>query len=197
MNAGAVQLSALEFSCSEVVAKLKTAGLTVSRMSVSGWQTGKKKPAPAARAAIAEALKIPVSAWDSDAHPKAGTAAGRDADLVDDHTVAFAPTRPLPTSSLADPTAADLAHDLMTRIQLFREQSEMSDLGIHARKMLAEMEGKAIERYAKLAGQSTSERDLLRSPFFTKVLDEMVAALEKFPDALRALRAALTSADST
>lgn len=194
MNPGAKRLAALGLTCTEIVEKVAASGHQVSRMAASRWQTGKKLPAREAREALLKAFGIPVEAWDGGARAKPAPAP----------VVAPVPTPPpTPVPSMVpmqppsdEPTAAELARDLLTRIQLYREQSEMTTLGVQAHRTLAEMEGKAIERYAKLTGQAATEREILSSPHFTKVLDEMFRVLEKFPDALRALRAAMSDSEA-
>jgi hypothetical protein len=63
--------------------------------------------------------------------------------------------------------------------------------------VLFEMERNAIAQYAKLSGQAATEREILSSPHFRNVLDEMMAALAPYPEALRALRVALSDTEGT
>ncbi len=183
-NAGATKLASLGLSCAEVVERLKAAGFATSRISVSRWQNGKTKPEAEARTYIERAFGIESTVWDGGAPPKPAPSAPA--------TIPAPPA--VPTST--DPTASELARDLLTRIQLYREQFETTNLGVQGRKALAEMEGKAIERYAKLSGQAATEREILSSPHFTKILDDIFAVLEKHPDAMLALRAALSGAEA-
>ncbi len=148
-------------------------------MSVSEWQNGKKKPVQTAREAIAKVFPISPADWDAEA------GAVRELEGRAARNVAV----PMPPAD--ESNASELARDLLARIQVLREQFESTDLGMSARKALAEMEGKAIERFAKLSGQAATERDILGSPHFQRVLDEMFAALSKHPQALLDLRAAL------
>lgn len=181
MNAGAAKLAAVELSISEIIERLKAEGVSVTGPAVSRWQHGKRVPRGEDRRALSRAFGIPTGAWDEEPEAPGAPAA--------------AASSPRPIAS-ADPTAADLARDLLTRIQLYREQAETTQLGVQARKMLAEMEGSAIERYARLSGNRSSERDMVASPQFKRLLEEMFRALAPYPDAMRALRAAMTAAEA-
>jgi hypothetical protein len=192
-NEGAALLKARGGSRGALVALLGAAGVHAVRATVGNWRDARTKPGPEARAVMAKPpLKIPPDAWDRTAGDVVGPA----------NRAAAPPTPPILPPALreakreaippAEETAADLAQGLLTRIQILREQFETTSLGIPARKQLAEMEGAAIERYAKLTGQSaTPESQLLRSPAWAKLSAKVLDALEAYPDALRAVREAL------
>lgn len=194
MNVGAKTLESLDLGGTAVIEKLKAQGCEPSQASVSQWKSGFRRPTPSARRAMSRAFGIPTVAWDEDVVVPDPAPAPSIA-VEKQEAVGPSVQRALLPSN-EDPTAAELARDLLTRIQLFREQSETTSLGVQGRKTLAEMEGKAIERYSRLSGQSMTEREVIGSPHFRRVLDEMFAVLEKYPEALRALRAALSDAEA-
>lgn len=191
MNAGAAQLDALGLSLADVVDRLAMAGFTAHRPAVSRWRNGKRLPEASARKALQEVFGIEPRAWDL----PPGAEAPEEATVSPEATQVATITGNTLATAL-DPTASELAKDLLGRIQVLREQSESTTLPLSARKQLAEMEGRAIERYAKLSGQAATERDILSSPHFTRVLDELMAALEPYPEALRAVRKAMSEADA-
>ena len=177
MNDGAVRLKALGLSLGKIAEELGKLGLTVTKMAVSRWIRGERVPTLEARAVLEKPpFGIDPKAWDSAAGP-AGAKKAR------------APAPPSPPSAPAGAVAnaPELAQDLLTRIQRWREQSEVDGTPA-AQAQLAALEMRAIQQLAGLTGQAAApEAELVRSPAWKKLKAELLGALERFPDALAAV----------
>lgn len=191
-NAGAEALKGKKWSLGAVVTRLEQLGVTVSKMSVSRWQRGIDSPSADARAAMArKPFDILPTLWDQ--------SPGRPVERVlGPSDGPPAPVPPAPDSAPAGPvvstmrSAADLAEEQLAEIQLYRRQFQDAKLDMKARSLLADMEAKAIERYAKLTGQTAApETVLVKSPAWTKLRDKVLEVLVRHPDAARAVLEAL------
>jgi hypothetical protein len=213
MNRGALALSKTGLSLQAVRTLLAERGVTVSRQAIHRWRRGDASPSTEARAALGQApLAIDPCAWDllaNDAAPRLAQAAPvrvgrstgqtrsrpRAGEAVAAPPSAVTRTRQAPDSSPAGGvtvttmrSAADLAEEQLAEIQVYRQQFRDSKLDIRAAALLADMEGKAIERYARLTGEVPSpETVLARSPAWQRLRDKVFGALERFPDATRAV----------
>lgn len=174
-NDGAKRLRAAGTSLNAVVALLSKSGVKVTRTAVGYWRDASRLPEPMARDAMAKPpLKIPVTAWDSSGKPRPPTPPVEKGEAM-----------PEPTQ-----TAAALAQDWLTRISRWRNQAELTDSA--SQVQLAKLEMQGIKEFAALTGQeATPETTLLRSPAWTKLSAKILDALERHPEALRAVREAL------
>jgi transcriptional regulator with XRE-family HTH domain len=193
VNAGAEALRAKKWSLSEVVTRLGKLGVAVTKMTVSRWQRGIDSPSAEARAAMArKPFEIDPTLWDKSSGAPVEKTLG-----PSDPPPTLAPSAPdsSPASGVTVTTmrsAADLAEEQLAEIQVYRQQFKDSKLDMKARSLLADMEAKAIERYAKLTGQTAApETVLVKSPAWTKLRDKILEVLMRHPDAARAVLKAL------
>lgn len=81
----------------------------VSRVAVSHWMTGTKRPSGASRKVLAERFRVPIEAWDEEAPKRKARAATAAPDLA-----APEAARPVPDGvlAMADELMADIRHGL-------------------------------------------------------------------------------------
>lgn len=189
LNEGAVKLRASGKSAAEIAAFLARRGVNVTRQTASNWRAGKTLPPDEARAAFAGApFRIPTVAWERPAKAPDGVMTGG--------SPSKPPGRPGgPTAGHGGPgdrrSAAELAAGLLARIEGFRARAEAEGTPAAAARLCA-LEGRAIERLAKLTGEGASpEGELVRSPQWARLRAEILGAVGKHPAAARDLLAAL------
>ena len=190
MNEGAKRLTACNLSLAEAVTALKANGQKASRVAVKRWRDGTRVPAEGVRAAFAAPpFEIPLDAWDL--LPGAASAKKTARAGLAKHQ---APKRPdvREPASPPDESAAGHQRDLLTRIQRWRGEAEFANASPTARAQLAELEQRAIRELAALTGEKAQpDAVLLKSPQWGRLTAKILEALEGYPDAARAVRAAL------
>lgn len=179
---GQRRLAELDAKASEIAAVCR-----VSRPAVSQWKAGKKVPAPAARELLEKRYGIPRITWER----PAGWAA--DAPVT---PRAVAPSdgnrtpRPVTDSASSTPTTLE---EVLARIEELATLAQNEDLTPSERLKLEDTRVK----YYTLAHRIIRDRELSeekivrRHPLFERVARTILVALRPWPDAMRAVAAAL------
>jgi transcriptional regulator with XRE-family HTH domain len=165
-----------------LAAKVGCGSATVSR-----WRAGELRPAPAMRTALFEAYGIPLRSWD--VVPGAQLEGVR------------APARPpLPP---ADPNDASVSEkstlaDVLLLIASIREAAAQPDLVADERRKLMVDERQALALRHKLEqdAEELEERIVKGHPSWRRIQVTLVKALGPFPQAARAVAAALADLDA-
>jgi hypothetical protein len=198
LNLGATKLRESGRSASAIAGFLAKRGVTVTRMTCSNWRSGKTVPPENARAVFAaDPFYIPAAEWDRAQTPANALAA---ASMASEPS-APAPGVPGPTSAdsganappSGDRSAATLAAELLARIEGWRAKAEAEGTAAAAARF-AELEGRAIDRLAKLRGEATSpEGELARSPQWTRLRSAILAVVAEHPPTARKLLSVLAA----
>ncbi len=159
----------------------------VSSAAVSQWNAGKKQPAPASREVLEQRFGIPRLAWDRPAGWSADTP-----------VTPRAPTpsevnrlgRPVTDSASSTPTT--LA-EVLARIEELAELAQAPDLTPSERLKLEDTRVKYYTlAHRIIRDQELSEEKIVRRhPLFARVARSIVVTLRPWPDAMRAVAAAL------
>jgi transcriptional regulator with XRE-family HTH domain len=170
-NRGAVMLARIGETQTKIAERTKC-----TREQICRFQSGERLPGPLNRARIKKEFGIPETAWDEEP-----TAAA-----------------PVPTGPLDD-TIAGRVSRLQRTIDKIQEEV-LADPDTTRREKLAELKG-AIEAtglLAKLTGESQemSEARLIRLPVMRRLVEQLLKALEPWPDAMRAAGEALKGSSS-
>jgi hypothetical protein len=179
MNRGA-----LEFKALGVAPKIWAARLGVSVVTAESWRAGRRTPGADTRRAIHEDWNGPVpAAWD---------------ELVDvapprtvREPVAVVPATP---EAVEGEAAKLLAHLRQLQDDLAAAQPEAHDLPQRIR--MAESIAGSIARLGQITGTRISTRAILASPAWAELVKDLTAALEPWPDAMRAVADVLEPKDS-
>jgi hypothetical protein len=201
-NEGAERLKAHAKSLAEIVGYLAGRGVTVTRMTVSNWRSSKFAPPDEARDIFAEPpFNIPKADWDravgasaagteglgekpgANLRPVLAVAPGGDAGVAPGAN----------EEPPAEQSAAELAGDLLGRIRRLREAAEAEGTPA-AKARILELEGKAVDRFARLTGQDVTELEIGRSPQWQRLKAEIFECLKGHPDAAKALAATMAEA---
>lgn len=181
MNAGAQRLAESGWSLAKIVAAVaKRGGPTVTRTSAARWRSGEKTPGAGARGALARStLRIPVEAWDLAGEARGGAPA------------AHATPPPSAPAGVGLVSGEALARDYLHRVTTWRQAAEESG-SVDARVKYAGLELRAVRVYLAVTGQATAtELEIGRSPQWTRLRGELLAALEGHPDAAKAVLAVM------
>jgi hypothetical protein len=192
LNLGAEKLRASGRSAAEIAAFLAGRGVEVTRMTASNYRRGRTVPPENVRTIFGDApFYIPVDAWDL---PPAAPAAPRmpASDVTATEGASDSPG-PLgaPAAAQSDRSAATLAAQLLARIEGWRQAAEREGTASAAARFAA-LEGRAIERLAKLRGEATApEGELVRSPQWAKLRGRILDVVAEHPPTARKLLAVL------
>lgn len=170
-NRGAVMLARIGETQSKIATRTKC-----TREQICRFQSGERVPGPLNRARFKKEYGIPETAWDEE-------------------PTAIAPSQSGPIDDTIDGRVARLQRT----IDEIQEQV-LADPGTTRREKLAELKG-AIEAtglLAKLTGESQemSEARLIRLPVMRRLVEQLLKALEPWPDAMRAAGEALKGGSS-
>jgi hypothetical protein len=189
LNRGAAKLRKSGQSAAEIATFLEDRGVEVTRMTASNYRRGRTVPPENVRAIFAAApFYIPIAAWDRPA-PAAPAL------VVPQKTASVPPASARkpggPAATRDTRSAATLAAELLTRIEAWREAAERDGTPAAAHRF-AQLEGRAIERLAKLRGEAVgTEGELVRSPQWARLRAEILAVVGEHPPTARKLLAVL------
>lgn len=171
LNAGAQALAAVD-SIANTAAKLGC-----SPRIVSGWRSGRKIPNEGSRATIERVYGIARALWDKAASSE--------------------PTGPAAPPHAPEGVEARESAEARLQAQLARLRAQRADpeLTERGRLELEKLELAASRALARAEGLELTERQILASVAWRRVCDRMVSALEPWPDAMRAVAAALDALD--
>ncbi len=163
---GAVMLAALGDRQVELAAKLGVK----SRPLISMWRSGERKPKLANRKQLLAKLKIPIEAWDEppDAPSSWGEAAASGQVEMLEQLGASIRSQVINDASLTP----------LERVRMVRELAKLA------------------EDVRRLKGEDVVEVDVLRHPKWVELKSALLAALERHPEALRAVVEALETLES-
>lgn len=158
---GAVMLAQVGDSQAEIAAKVKC-----KREEVSYFQTGSRNPGPMNRTRFKKHYGIPETAWDEE------------------------PERPKAAAPAAVDESIQGRVDRLQRTIDYFQEAALTDPQMTTRERLAVLGDAiaALRDLARLTGESQeiSEAKLLKLPVLRKIVDDLVRALEPWPDAMRA-----------
>jgi hypothetical protein len=199
LNRGAAKLRKSGRSAAEIAALLADRGVEVTRMTASNYRRGRTVPPENVRAIFAAApFYIPITAWDRPAPAAPALAVPKKAApprVIPKKTASVPPAaaRTLggPAATRDTRSAATLAAELLTRIEAWREAAERDGTPAAAHRF-AQLEGRAIERLAKLRGEAVgTEGELVRSPQWVRLRAEILSVVGEHPPTARKLLAVL------
>lgn len=160
---------------------------------VGNWLTGARKPGPAYRDRLSELYSVRQLSWE-ESPPKAPRAPS----LVAKAAAPAALARPpLPSAPPVKATPGDVLSEaaiLIAQVRDMRDAVAKDPVATNVEKArVLGMCGSTLAQAYKLTGEGLDmpESKLLQTPAFRRVLDTMTLALEPWPDAMRALAAAL------
>ena len=188
VNLGASKLRDSGRSAAEIAAFLAGRGVEITRMTASNYRRGRTVPPENVRAVLVDApFYIPTDAWDRPIAPS-------QAPEVDAATVPATDVGGRaddPPATRGDRSSATLAAELLTRIEGWRAQAEREGTPAAAARFAA-LEGRAIERLAKLRGEATApEGELVRSPQWARLRAQILDVVAYHPETARRLLAVL------
>lgn len=209
VSLGQQMLLQLDAPLGEIAARL--GGIT--RMAVSAWRTGKNRPNDAKRRALERHFGIPASAWGS--HPVADpTQIPAPLQLTDAPPPVSTPSGPIflapaaapdpepapPPAALddEDPDAAppSVLDDFDQLLGVLRRQLRLPHLTPRERAQLTDAMTRAVTQRAKVEQQKQMLEDatIRTHPKWRQLKALLIEALLPYPDAARAVEAAVTRA---
>ena len=157
--------------------------LGLSVQSVGAYRTGDRSPSNETRQKIEDMGGPAAILWDEPA-PLGLPRAPR-------------PKREAPTEATPDDTAA-VAAALLGHIQGLQAELDdpeaTSELELPQRIRCADQLAAAADKLSRITGVRLTERMILASPLWAELLEKIVAALDPWPDAQRAVATAITPA---
>jgi len=174
-SVGSVAFRKLPGSSADLAQKFK-----VSVATVDAWKSGRRKPQPAHRRAIARAGGPPAKAWDQEPEKPAPKQRSTP------------PAKALPTKATPEAARA-LADQLLADARTLQAEIMAVEDGDLARKarLLRDL-ARVTTELGKLTGAAQpNERAIRASPHWRALVDFLVETLEPWPDAMRALGQAL------
>lgn len=170
LNAGAVEL----VNAGKVTQVARR--LNVSERTIAGWRSGARVPAEASRVQLETELGIPRALWD------------RPAVAREPAPAAPQPVTTTPPAAGADEADRRLAVQLQ-RLAAMRVEPKISERGRLELEKLELQVTRAIARRDGLEDLTTAR--FMASKPFRDLMDRATAALQPWPEAMRALAAAL------
>ncbi|MDB4996734.1 MAG: hypothetical protein JWM74_4166 [Myxococcaceae bacterium] len=186
-NRGAVMLARNGKTQDVIASRLQKRGLKVSRVTVSHWLGGRRKPTTEKRPILRDEFGIPLKAWDK--LPKAE-------DML---LSPSAPKKSAPTSSAVPPPAvlmtgargkAEVLEQMANEwLESLRADAlaEVPKLSFEERVTVAEKVSRIIVHLAKLTGELDISTRLLKLPIWAQVRRALTEGLRGHPDAVKAL----------
>lgn len=153
-----------------------------AQSQVNRWALGLITPTMASRTKIHAAGGPDPLLWDEPIAPGATPA-----------PKATAPRKPRDPEARATPEGVrSLADAAFGQAQALQDELEADGADLEARIRMAERLGSLIASLGKLTGAAVlNERQILMSPAFKRIVSVMLEALQPWPDAMRAVAAAL------
>lgn len=170
------QLRALHHSAGEVARKVG-----VSRQTAHSWKTGAKVPGPDFRAALERDFSIPAQSWGREPVDRGPRSAPQAQGAARPRSQAPAPARPSTLDEVVQ-LLAELDHDAGFDGILASELARIRDTKTKALALKARLES---------ADQLFEATAILKHPAWRRIRETFVQALQPYPDAARALAAAL------
>lgn len=168
----------------------------VSKPTATAWRRGRTIPQGPKRVLLAESFGIPANAWE-----KAGGVAqkpipklGRPPRRKQETQLAKERKKPGPKPPKMRPPypkAPDIGRGMVTQVEhslrCIRYDLEHEDLGATQKSKLRSDEARNMNLLAKLRRERelTEDRYVREHPAFVRLVERIVGALEKHPDALR------------
>lgn len=159
-----------------------------SEAGIRNWLALRRRPDSDARMAMFEAYDIPIAAWSAPVSKPAPPPKKH----LPSAPPSQAPPEPPPSSEPELPIDASSSKDLVRR-QLAKirgriEKAESDGVGLRELSALENSYTNAVRLYSRLCGElEITEATILRSSAWQKLLRLVREALERFPDAAKAI----------